>query len=102
MPPPILLCFAMFGCCLLKTCSFLKGNGGGSELEERRDKGKLGEVGVEIVVSIYCMRDESIFRKTNQGKMLTHYKQSSLSVSYCKCIYLGLLYYFVLLCPLEL
>lgn len=39
------------------------------DLEERRDQGELGEVdGGEIVVWIYCMREESVCKKRKEYK----------------------------------
>lgn len=54
----------MFGCCFLENCSFLKENGEGVDVEERGGSRKLGVVeGGETVVRIYCMEEESIFKK---------------------------------------
>lgn len=52
--------FIMFGCCFLEACSFLKGN---------RESESGGVEGGEIVVSVYCMREEYIFnKKKRRGK----------------------------------
>lgn len=48
----------VFDHCLLGACSFLKGSRGGVDLGE--GKGELGGVeGVETMVLLYCMREES-------------------------------------------
>jgi hypothetical protein len=50
--------FAMFGCCVLEACFFLKGSGEGVGL------GKMSgaEKGGNIVVGMNCVRGESIFQ----------------------------------------
>ena len=52
----------MFDCCHLKASSFWMGDGWEVDPGERGG-GKLGGVGEETVVRMYCMREESIFNK---------------------------------------
>lgn len=64
----VMLIVAMFGCCLLESCSFLKGDRGVVDPGDRGGRSwrvggeDLGEVeGGKTVVGIYCVREESTF-----------------------------------------
>lgn len=55
----LLYLVVMFGCCLLETYSFLKGDGGVDGEKRVVGGGDLGGVeGVEAMVRIYCMREK--------------------------------------------
>jgi hypothetical protein len=49
----------MLACCLLEACSFLKGN----PREEDFKGGELGGMKGGKLVRVYCMREESVFRR---------------------------------------
>lgn len=57
-------CFVMIHCYIMEACTFLKRDGGGMDLKEKRGESGLKEMdGSKTVVRMYSMSLESIFNK---------------------------------------
>jgi hypothetical protein len=56
------VCCVLFCCNILEACSFLKEDERGMKKGEKAGRGYLGGVdGEEIIVVLYCRKEESIF-----------------------------------------